>query len=175
MSEYVLVKRSSAKLALTAVMSALIAVTTMLAIPLPPPLSTITLAPIVIFVTGILMGPWLGLVSAGIGSGLGFMAGSSAGTIFVPSGFLYVFLWGIIIARAPMGLTVGFLRKANEVAAMISGVLVETVIFFVADWYLFGFSVSLITLGTLIDLVYVPVTYGVLKVLRKSLNTTYVV
>jgi len=175
MSEPVLVKRSTAKLALMAVMSALIAVTTTLAIPVPPPLSTITLAPIVIFVTGILMGQWLGLMSAAIGSGIGFIAGSSIGTILVPPGYLYVFLLGIIIARGPMGLTVGFLRKVNEVGAMISGVLVETVIFFVADWYLFGFSISIITLGTLVDLVYVPVTYGVLKALRKALNTTYVV
>jgi len=162
--------RASVRLALTAVMSALIAVTTMIAIPVPPPLSTITLAPVVIFVTAVLMGPWIGLVATAIGSGLGFLAGASVGTIAVPAGYLYVFLWGIVVARAPMGLGVGLLRKVNELAAMIAGVLIETVIFFVADWYLFSFGVALITLGTLVDLVYVPITYGVLRGLRKALN-----
>jgi len=175
MSEIILFKRASVKLTLMAVMSALIAVSTMTAIPMPPPLSTITIAPIAIFVTGVLMGPTLGLVSSAIGSGVGFMAGASVGTIALPPGYLYIFLLGIIIARAPMGLSVGLLRKKDEIIAMTVGVLVETLIFFVADWFLFGFAVALITLGTLIDLVYVPISYSVIKALRKALNTTYIV
>ena len=167
--------RASLKLAFTAVMSALIAVTTMIAIPMPPPLSTITLAPIAIFITAILMGPWIGLVATAIGSGLGFLAGASIGTIAVLPAFFYVFLGGIIIARSPMGFGVGLLRKTNELAAMTVGVLIETVIFFVADWYLFGFAIALITLGTLVDLVYVPITYGILQGLRKALNIKHLV
>lgn len=72
-----------------------------------------------------------------------------------------------------MGLAVGLLRKVDEVEAMVIGVLVETVIFFVADWFLFGFSFALITLGTLIDLVHVPIGYIVLKRIRKTLKITY--
>jgi len=156
------------------VMSALIAVATMIAIPMPPPLSAITLAPVVIFVTSILMGPWIGLVASAIGSGIGFLAGASIGTIAVPPAFLYVFLVGIVIARAPMGFMVGILRKVNEVAAMVDGVVTETIIFFVADWYLFGLSLAIISgLGTLVDLIYVPITYVILKGLRKALHTTY--
>lgn len=173
MSKTVLFQRTTVKLALMSVMSALTAVLTMTAIPMPPPLSTITLAPIAIFVTGILMGPWIALVSSAIGSGIGFLGGASVGTIAVPSGYLYIFLWGIVIARAPMGFSVGLLRKADETVAMTVSVLVETVIFFVADWYLFGFSIALVTLGTLIDLAYVPISYSVIKGLRKALNTTY--
>jgi uncharacterized membrane protein len=154
-------------------MAALIAVTTMTAIPLPPPLSTITLAPIAIFVTSILLGPLVGLISSAIGSSIGFIAGANVGTIMVPSGYLYVFLFGIVIARAPMGLSVGLIRKKNEIIAMIVGVLVETLIFFVADIFLFGIAVALITLGTLVDLIYVPISYGVLKAVRKILNITY--
>jgi len=175
MSKTTLYQRPAVKLALTAIMAALIAVTTMIAIPMPPPLSTITLAPLAIFATCILMGPWLGFISSAIGSGVGFMAGASVGTIMVPPGYLYVFLGGIIIARAPMGFSVGFLRKINEIIAMIAGVLVETVIFFVADWYLFGFSVALITLGTLVDLIYVPISYVVLVGIRKALKITYLI
>jgi uncharacterized membrane protein len=144
------------KLAMTAVMSALIAVTTMTAIPMPPPLSTLTFAPIIIFVVGILMG-----------SALGFLAGASIGSIMVPPGFMGVFLLGIVVSRGPMGATVGLLRKINEVAAMVIAVLVETAIFFFLDWGLFGFGVALITLGTLIDLVFVPIGYIVLRVIKR--------
>jgi hypothetical protein len=35
------------------------------------------------------------------------------------------------------------------------------------DWPLFGFGVALITLGTLIDLIFVPVGYLVLRVVKK--------
>lgn len=158
--------RATVKLAMTAVMSALIAVTTMTAIPMPPPLSTITLAPIAIFVTGILMGPIPALISSAIGSGLGFLGGATIGSIAVPPGFMGIFLVGIVVARGPMGFTVGLLRRLDTVAAMTIGVLVETAIFFFMDWPLFGFGVALITLGTLIDLVFVPIGYLVLKVVK---------
>ena len=164
--------RATVKLAMTAVMSALIAVTTMTAIPMPPPLSTLTFAPIIIFVVGILMGPVPALVSSAIGSGLGFLAGASIGSIMVPPGFMGVFLLGIVVSRGPMGATVGLLRKINEVAAMTIAVIVETAIFFFMDWGLFGFGVALITLGTLIDLVFVPIGYIVLKVVKKMWDVT---
>lgn len=164
--------RATVKLAMTAVMSALIAVTTVTAIPMPPPLSTITLAPIVIFVAGILMGPIPALISSVIGSGLGFLGGATVGSIMVPQGFMGVFLLGIVVARGPMGFTVGLLRKTDEVAAMTAGVLVETAIFFFMDWYLFGFEVALIVLGTLIDLVFVPFGYLVLKGVKKMWDVT---
>ncbi len=167
--------RASVRLALTAVMSALIAVTTVIAIPMPPPLSTLNFAPAVIFITSILMGPWIGLVAATIGSGLGFIGGASLGTIAPPPGFFYVFLWGIIIARGPMGFGVGALRKTNELAAMTVGVLIETIIFFLADWYLFGFEISLVTLGTLIDLIHVPIASIVLLGIRRALNIKHLV
>lgn len=165
--------RFAFKFAITSVMTALIAVTTMLGIPMPPPLSTLTLAPIAIFVTGILLGPIPALIASALGSGIGLMGGATVGTINVPSGFLGIYLAGIMIARGPMGFSVGLLRKKDEVVAMIIGVLVETAIFFSMDSYLFGFSVALIDLGTLIDLVHVSIGYSVLKGVRKMLNITY--
>jgi uncharacterized membrane protein len=153
--------------------SKVIALTSIIAIPLPPPLSTLTLAPIAIFITSILLGPSAGLVSSAIGSAIGFIAGANIGTIMVPPAYLYVFLFGIVIARAPMGLIVGLLRKKNEIAAMVVGVLTETVIFFVADSFLFGIAFALITLGTLADLVFVPISYGVLKAVRNILKINY--
>ena len=168
-----IVNKATFKLAITSVMTALIAVTTMLGIPMPPPLSTLTLAPIAIFVTGILLGPIPTLVASAVGSGIGLIGGTTVGTINVPSGFLGIYLAGIMIARGPMGFSVGVLRKKDEIMAMIVGVLVETAIFFSMDSYLFGFSVALIDLGTLIDLVHVSIGYSVLKGIRKILNITY--
>jgi uncharacterized membrane protein len=174
MNSKVTVTASQTKIvALTSVMSALIAVMTMTAIPMPPPLSTITLAPIMIFATSILLGPSAGLVSAAIGSAIGYMAGTSIGTIMVLPGYLYVYLLGIVIARGPMGFAVGLLRKQSEIIAMILGVVVETLIFFTVDLYLFGIAVAVIDFGTLVDLVFVPVTYAVLIAVRRILDTDY--
>jgi uncharacterized membrane protein len=161
------------RVAVTSVMAALIAVMTMTAIPMPPPLSTITLAPIMIFVAAILLGPYAGLTSAAIGSAIGYTAGTSVGTIMVLPGYLYVYLLGIIFARGPMGFVVGLFRKQSEVAAMVLGVVVETFIFFAIDLYLFGFAVAVIDFGTFVDLTFVPVTYGVLVAIRRILNTEY--
>jgi uncharacterized membrane protein len=160
-------------LAMTSIMAALVAVATMIAIPMPPPLSTITFAPIIIFIASILLGPSAGLMCGAIGSGIGFMGGSSIGTIMVPSGYLYVFLLGIVIARGPMGFSVGLMRKKNEIVAMIVGVIAETLIFFTIDTYLFGVAIAVLDFGTLVDLVFVPATYAVLLAVRRILNITY--
>jgi len=165
--------RAVIKIARTSLMTALIAVATMISIPMPPPLSALMLAPTMIFVAGILLGPILALISSSLGSAVGYIAGYSVGVISVPPAFVGIFLLGIVVARGPMGLAVGMLRKVNEVAAMIIGVLVETAIFFVADWYLFGFPTALITLGTLVDLIHVPIAYGVLRGVRRMLKITY--
>jgi uncharacterized membrane protein len=161
------------RVALTSVMSALIAVLTATAIPVPPPISTITLAPIIIFVTSILLGPSVGLASAAIGSGIGYMAGTTIGTIVVLPGYLYVYLVGIVVARGPMGFAVGLLRKQNEIVAMVVGVVVETLIFFTIDLYLLGIAVAVFDFGTFVDLVHVPVTFAVLVAVRRILETKY--
>jgi hypothetical protein len=101
------------------------------------------------------------------------LVGSTAGTIAVPPGYLYVFLVGIIVARGPMGFSVGLLRKKNEILAMVVGVVVETLIFFAIDNYLFGFAIALLDFGTLVDLVFVPVTYAVLFAVRRVVGTKY--
>jgi uncharacterized membrane protein len=159
--------------ALTSVMSALIAVLTMTAIPVPPPVSAITLAPIIIFATSILLGPKAGLVASVIGSAIGYIAGTSIGTISPAPGYLYVYLVGIVIARGPMGLAVGLLRKQNEILAMAVGVVVETLIFFTTDLYLFGIVFAALDFVTFVDLVYVPVTYAVLVAVRRILDTKH--
>ena len=161
------------KVALTGVMAALIAVTTIIAIPLPPPLSTINLAPVIIFIVAILLGPVIGVTSTAIGCGIGYLAGTSLGTIIVPPGFLYIYLVGLVVARGPMALAAGALRKKSEVSGMVLGIVIETLIFFSIDFILFGIGFAVFDLGTFVDLVFVPVTIVVLIAVRRILGTKY--
>jgi len=164
---------SSKKAALTAVMAALIAVTTILAIPLPPPISSVNLAPVVIFVVSILLGARVGAAATALGCGIGFLAATSVGTIN-PGAYFYPFLAGLIVARTPMALSTGLLRKKNEAAGMALAVVLETLIFFAIDSYLFGLTIAITVLATLvIDFVSVPIAIAVLVAVRKMLNTKY--
>ncbi len=164
----------SKKAALTGVMAALIAVTTIIAIPLPPPLSTINLAPIIIFTVCILLGSTVGATSTAIGCAIGYLAGTSLGTIIVPPGFLYVYLVGLVVARTPMALVVSFLRKKSEIAGMVLGVTIETLVFFSIDFVLFGIAIAVFDFGTFVDLVSIPVTFAVLIGVRRFLGTKYI-
>jgi uncharacterized membrane protein len=163
----------SKKAALTGIMSALIAVTTIIAIPLPPPLSTINLAPIIIFIVSILLGASIGVTATAIGCSIGYLAGTSVGTIVVPPGFLYIYLVGLVVARVPMALVVGLMRKKSEIAGMVLGVTVETLIFFTIDFSLFGIAFAVFDFGTFVDLLFVPVTFAVLVAIRRILDTKY--
>ncbi len=154
-------------------MSALIAVTTIIAIPLPPPLSTVNLAPVIIFAVSILLGPTMGITSTAIGCSIGYLAGTSLGTILVPPGFLYVYLVGLVVARGPMASVAGVLRKKSEVAGMILGVTIETFVFFAIDFSLFGLAVAVFDFGTFVDLAFVPVTFAILIAVRRMINAKY--
>lgn len=164
---------SSQKVAFTAVMSALIAVATLVAIPLPPPLSTLNLAPVIIFVVSILLGARVGAVATAIGCAVGYLSGTSLGTIIIPPGLLYIYLVGLVVARTPMALMVGLLRKKSEIAGMALAVVVETLIFFFIDLFLFGIAFAIFDFGVLIDLVSVPITFAVLLAVRRTLNVEY--
>ena len=176
-------KRRVTTIAQSAVMSALIAVLTVISFPMPPPLSTITLAPVAIFVGSIFLGPRVGFVSALLGSAIGFTiaatvgiaAGAAPGSVLFP-----IFLLGIMVARGPEGYMIGVLRKKNEIVAMILGTVYETLAFFVIDFFytypvLLGMSNSFAFLdfGTLIDLVFIVPAIPVLRYLRSQLGVRY--
>jgi uncharacterized membrane protein len=164
-------------------MSALIAVLTVTAFPLPPPLSAITLAPVAIFVGSIFLGPRVGFLSAVIGSGLGFTIAATVGTIAgaAPGSALFpIFLAGIIVARGPEGYLVGILRKKNEVLSMVVGTVYETLAFFVIDFfYTYPIFLGLpsafayLDFGTLIDLIFIIPSVAVLRYLRSYLGIHY--
>ena len=161
------------KVALTGVMAALIAVATILAIPVPPPISTINLAPIIIFTVAILLGSVVGATATVIGCGIGYLAGTSLGTIYYPPGLLYIYLVGLLAARGPMAFIVGALRKKSEAGGMVVGVFVEFVVFFSIDFAIAGIGYAVFDFGTFIDLIFVPITTAVLLGVRRFLGTKY--
>jgi len=176
-------KRRVTAIAHSAVMSALIAVLTVTSFPMPPPLSTITLAPAAMFVGSIFLGPRVGFVSALLGSAIGFTIAATVGTAAgaAPGSVLFpIFLLGIMVARGPEGYIIGVLRKKNEIVAMILGTVYETLAFFVIDFFytypvLLGMSNSFAFLdfGTLIDLVFIVPVIPVLRYLRSQLGVRY--
>ena len=176
-------KRRVTTIVQSAVMSALIAVLTVTAFPLPPPLSAITLAPAAIFVVSIFFGPRVGFVSALLGSAIGFAIAATVGIIAgsPPGSALFpIFLVGIMIARGPEGYIIGILRKRNELFAMVVGTVYETLGFFVIDFFytypvLLGLSSSFAYLdfGTLIDLVFIIPAVVVLRYLRAQLGVRF--
>ncbi len=182
-STFAAAKPRSTVIAQSAVMAALIAVLTVIAFPLPPPLSAITLAPAAIFVASVFFGPRVGFVSALIGSAIGFTIAASVGTIggTPPGSALFpIFLLGIVLARGPEAYIIGILRRRNEVGAMFIGTIYETLIFFVIDFFytypvLLGLSNSFAYLdfGTLIDLAFIIPALVVLRYLRSHLGVRY--
>jgi uncharacterized membrane protein len=159
------------KVALTGVMAALIAVTTIISIPLPAPLASINFAPIVIFVVCVIFGPVIGASSTAIGCAIGYVAGASLGTI--GGGFQYIFLVGLVVARTPMALSVGVLRKKSQIIGMILGVTIETFIFFAIDFTLFGIGYAIFDFGTFVDLAFIPVALVIIVAVRRFLGTKY--
>jgi hypothetical protein len=126
-----------------------------------------------IFVVSILLGSKVGAAATAIGCAIGYLAGTSMGTILIPSGFLYIYLVGLVVARTPVALVVGSLRKISEVAGMVLGVVVETFIFFAIDFFLFGIAIAILDLGVFIDFVSVPIAVAVLLAVRRMMNVKY--
>ncbi len=176
-------RKSITTIAQSAVMSALVALLTVASFPLPPPLSTITLAPATIFVISIFLGPRVGLISGLLGSAIGFTIAAAVGTVAgaAPGSALFpIFLLGIAVARGPEGYIIGMMRKRNEILAMVLGTIYETLTFLVIDFLytypiLLGMesSFAFLDLGTLIDLVFIIPALGVLRYLRSQLGVRY--
>ena len=167
--------RASVRIALTAVFSALIAVGTILGIPLPPPLYEITWAPLIYLALGLLADRWTAFSATALGSFLGeaYNITSRGGPpIFIP---------GIVWARAPEVLIIAWARKRGwkvVAAAMAVATLYETVAFLIPDWLFYtyglfgygspvdvatGFYTALPDVFTLIDLIYVPLALGIVR------------
>ena len=166
----------SVRISVIAVFSALIAVATILSLPMPPPLGEITWAPPIYMALSVLAGPWPALVATALGS----LVGESYNVAF--RGFPAIYAPGIVWARAPEALIIGWARKKGWkmiTIAMIGATIYETLAFFIPDWFFYanalfgygtdntgvsnGFIAASFDFLTLVDLVFVPVALGLIS------------
>ncbi len=172
--------RTSVVLAVTAVFSALIAVGTMIIIPLPKPLAEITLAPAIYLALAVLSDRWTAFNATAIGS---FIGESVNGALY---GYPLIYSFGMVWARAPEVLIVSWARNKGErtlALAMGAATVFETLAFFFPDWafYLYGLfqygsptnvTAALLTasadFGTLVDLVFIPVAILIVRRARPA-------
>ncbi len=165
----------SKRLALISTFAALIAVGTILVIPLNPPLYEITWSPPVYMALSVLAGPWPAFLAIALGS----FAGESYN--IATRGGPPIFIAGIVWARAPEALIIGWARRKGWKILGITMVLAtvyETVAFLIPDWLfytygLFGYGspVSAATglfaaspdIFTLVDLLYIPLAFAIIR------------
>ncbi|GAB4305653.1 MAG: hypothetical protein Kow0069_01720 [Promethearchaeota archaeon] len=160
------------------VFSALIAVLTLVSFEqLPEPLSTINLAPIVVYTTGVMFKPKRAFVTSVVGNFVGewirvVIAGEAA--------YLAIYLVGIVVARGFEALLISLLREKNEWLAMVAGGIWEYVGFLIVGSIYFilvlGWAPEIVIpwyTGTLIDLAFVPVSAVLNKAIRAGFNVEY--
>lgn len=163
------------KIALFSTMVALTTVTNLILVPMPYPLTEYDLSPVLIYSLGVLISPLTAGLIVAVAQGLG------TSYKMVTLGFLPVFVLGAMLVRGFEASLISFivrLRKPAktrtvtkwEVAAMIVGVIWETLGFFVADWVLFGPGLAILVLLTIVDAVFIPLAVVVVAAVRRRLG-----
>jgi uncharacterized membrane protein len=164
----------SMRLALVAVFASLIAVCTIIAVPLPPPLYEITLAPAVYLALAALVDRWDAFSATAIG---GF-----AGELFniTTRGGSPIYPFGMIWARGPEALIVAWAatRGRKTLAwAMVAATAYETLAFFASDWLFYAYGLfqygspeglygaflsASYDFATLLDIAFIPVAFAII-------------
>jgi uncharacterized membrane protein len=164
----------SRRLALVAIFSALIAVGTMLAIPLPPPVFEITLAPAFYFTLAALADKWDAFAATAIGGFVGelFNITTRGGSPIYP--------FGMVWARAPEVLIIAWAANKGRktlALAMVVATVYETFAFLIPDWLFYtyglfqygspttlysGLLLALPDLATFADLAFIPVAFAII-------------
>lgn len=173
---------STVNLAVVIVFSALIALGTFLSVKLPTPLGEITWAPPIYMALAVLAGPWTGFTATAIGSFLG----ESLNVAYL--GWPAIYAPGIVWARAPEALIIGWARKRGVktmVAAMAAATVFETLLFYFPDSFFYafglfgyttngplglseGFATAASDLLTMLDLAFIPVALVLVRVARPA-------
>lgn len=180
--------------------SGLVAVGTILSnvlfgIPLPPPLSEITVAPAFYMAIAALFSRRVGFWSTAIGSAVGetiniFVFGEA------PGAFALTYVPGVILARAPEALIIFRMRQRTLkflTAGMAIATVFETIVFFLIDWAVYsvtafyctqppcsssgfvgGFYLAAFDFATLIDLGWIPVALALTLAARRAFNTRFI-
>lgn len=167
-------------LSVVIVFSALIALGTFLSIKLPVPLGEITWAPPVYMALSILAGPWTGFAAISVGS----FIGESLNIAYL--GWPAIYAPGIVWARAPEALIIGWARKKGRRALIVSMALAtvyETALFYFPDavfytYGLFGYgspqswaeglSLASSDILTMLDLAFIPVALLLVRAARPA-------
>ena len=168
------------KLAVVAIFSALIAIGTIISIPLPQPLYELTWSPAIILALAVLVDSATAFDATAIGSfvgeaiNVGFRGGSP------------IYPFGIVWARAPEVFIVAWAKQRGTktlVLAMVAATVFETTAFFLSDWafYTFGlfqygspmdvtsaFWAASIDFATLLDLAFIPVALVLIRAARPA-------
>jgi uncharacterized membrane protein len=171
----------SVLLATIAVFAALIAVGTILSIPLPAPLYEITWAPAVYMALSSMADPATSAMAIGIGSFIG-----EAFNVSFKGGGSPIYPFGMLWARVPEAFIIGWARQRNQrtlIMAMAAATVFETFAFLLSDWlfYAYGlfqygapttaikaFVAASTDFGTLADLAYIPVSLVLIRAARPS-------
>jgi len=164
----------SLRLALVVVFSALIAVCTMISVPLPPPVFEITLAPAVYLAFAALADKWDAFAATGIGGFVGELY-----NITTKPGGSPIYPFGMVWARAPEALIVAWAARKGPrtlALAMVGATVYETFAFLVPDWLFYTYGVfgygspttlysglasASYDLATLVDLAFIPVALAI--------------
>jgi hypothetical protein len=175
----------SRDLAVVVVFSSLIALGTFLSIKLPEPLGEITWSPPIYMALAVLAGPIVGIEATALGS----FVGESLNVAYL--GWPAIYAPGIVWARAPEALIIGWARKKGTkalVASMVGATIFETVAFFFSDWafYAYGLFGYVCPSGvactgiydsylaaspdllTMLDLAFIPVALIIIRAARPS-------
>ncbi len=171
---------ASRRLAVVAVFAALIAVCTILAVPLPYPLYEITFAPPIYLALAVLVDSTSAFGATAIGGFLGeaINIGFRGGSPIYP--------FGMIWARGPEVFIVAWAKNRGGrtlVLAMAAATVFETLAFFFPDWafYVYGlfqygsptdvwtaFGYAAYDFGTLVDLAFIPVAILIVRAARPA-------
>ena len=173
--------RRSTVLAVIAVFSALIALGTILSVPLPAPLYEITWSPPIYMALSLMVDQWTAASAIGTGSFLG-----EAFNVTYKGGGSPIYPFGMIWARAPEAFIIGWARTKSTRAmalAMVGATVFETLAFFFPDWLFYNYALfqypaqggvwaSFITasgdFGTLADLAFIPVAFLLLRAAKPA-------
>ncbi len=170
----------SKTLAVVAIFSALIALGTILSIPLPPPLYEITWSPPIYLALAVLVDTSTAFDATAIGGFIGEafnVAFRGAGSPIYP--------FGIVWARAPEVFIVAWARNRGTktlVIAMVAATVFETLAFFFSDWAFYQYGLFSYSVGanqtplglasadffTLFDLAFIPVAFALIRAAKPS-------
>jgi hypothetical protein len=166
--------RKSLKLALASIFAAIIALGTILSIPLPAPLYEITWSPAIFLALAVLADNWTAVTATAVGSFIGELY-----NISFKGGGSPIYPFGMIWARAPEILIVAWGAKKGGrwlVASMVIATVYETLAFFFPDWLFYNYALfqyqvssgstalglAAFDFGTLLDLAWIPVAFALI-------------